>query len=157
MKNGAYFFCNVQKWRLVESVGIVAKLHSFCTQKSFKLSNYIRCLKPFSYVTCPTSQRQQRLILDALCSCHHLILFFFCPSNFDDTYRKQTHHELIWDDVQSQTAVSSGLKKRRGVSIKGLLRALFSFGRHCSRSCNLCLAASLTWVLPFLSLCVISL
>lgn len=54
--------------------------------------------------------------------------------------RKQTRRELIWDDVQSQTAVSSALKKHRGVSIKGLLRALFSFGSHCSRSCNLCSA-----------------
>lgn len=44
-----------------------------------------------------------------------------------NVHRKQTDHELIWDDAQTQTFVSSLLRRHRGVSIKESLSALFSF------------------------------
>lgn len=44
-----------------------------------------------------------------------------------------------------QTAVSSGREEYREVCIKGLQRPLSVFGRRLSRSCNLCLATSLSF------------
>lgn len=73
----------------------------------------------------------------------------------DGTHLTQTHHELIRDDVQSQTTVKSGLKKHREFSIKGLVSLCFLFGRQCCYSCNLYLAESLSQVLPFLSRCTV--
>lgn len=97
------------------------------------------------FVTCPTFQRQQRLILVALCTFHYLISLF--SGKIDNTYRQKTHHDFSVSDC---CQLWTGDVQR---SLKGLQRALFCFGRHFRHCCSLCLAASLARASPFLPVC----
>lgn len=75
-----YIFCNVLKKRypnlLLDSVGILTKLKKKnCTKKFWTVRTKNECRR--SRLTRPTFQRQERLISDALCACHHLIILLF--------------------------------------------------------------------------------